>query len=392
MFCGLERRVLPIRIRRRLSWFPARAVIMKAIFEPSGTQQVEENFEGSYLEHGGVSVEQFLLDQEIVYQSLQTNSENNRAKASASTDSNLHRNQSGGERLVPKKEGESSQTKDIQTQLALDEALARSLQELENQLDDTSLSETTQTTAVNREVNTVETSVPTVRQDNVDPDNMTYEGLQSLGESIGTESKGLSEKLISYLPSIKYKSSRFSSKDKHEKCVICYMAYKNREMLTTLPCQHQYHSNCITKWLKLNKVPNTSDTPSHVLPPLPLHYTRRIRTDHSAGTDTLLSGTPEAPSSPMVHQAPSEIVDPPLRQSIRIRMPGVPCGSIWVVILRDSCIAGNEADVYMDWIWNIKKAWNAEAYGGVAKYAFLLDEVKKKWAIYCKVWSDGSLT
>ena len=42
-------------------------------------------------------------------------------------------------------------------------------------------------------------------------------------------------------------------------------------------------------------------------------------TDHSAGTDTLLSSTPEAPSSPMVTQASSEIVDPPLRQSIRIR-------------------------------------------------------------------------
>ncbi|KAF8380028.1 hypothetical protein HHK36_027498 [Tetracentron sinense] len=68
------------------------------------------------------------------------------------------------------------------------------------------------------------------------------------------------------------------------------------------------------------QVPSTSNTPSHVLPPLPLHYTRRIRTDHSAGIDTLLSGTPEAPSSPMVHQAPSEIVDPPLRQSIRIQV------------------------------------------------------------------------
>lgn len=42
-------------------------------------------------------------------------------------------------------------------------------------------------------------------------------------------------------------------------------------------------------------------------------------TDHSACTDTLLSGIPEAPSSPMVPQAPSETVDPPLRQSIRIR-------------------------------------------------------------------------
>ena len=64
-----------------------------------------------------------------------------------------------------------------------------------------------------------------------------------------------------------------------------------------------------------SQTPITSNTPSHVLPMLPLHYTRWIRTDHSAGTNTLLFGTPKAPSSPMVPQAPSEIVDPLLRQS-----------------------------------------------------------------------------
>ncbi|KAF8401431.1 hypothetical protein HHK36_012370 [Tetracentron sinense] len=78
-----------------------------------------------------------------------------------------------------------------------------------------------------------------------------------------------------------------------------------------------------------SQVPSTSNTPSHVLPPLPLHYTRRIHTDHSAGTDTLLYGTPEAPSSPMVHQAPSEIVDPPLRQSIRILVIFIVCLHIY---------------------------------------------------------------
>jgi hypothetical protein len=50
--------------------------------------------------------------------------------------------------------------------------------------------------------------------------------------------------------------------------------------------------------------PSTSDTPSHV---------RQIYTHHYAGTDTLLSSTPEALS-----QASSEIVDPYLRQFICI--------------------------------------------------------------------------
>ncbi|KAL6004554.1 hypothetical protein ACLOJK_005109 [Asimina triloba] len=63
-----------------------------------------------------------------------------------------------------------------------------------------------------------------VGQDDVDPDNMTYEELQTLGEAIGTESRGLSEELISYLPSSKYKTGFFSRKEKHEEVQMhCYV-------------------------------------------------------------------------------------------------------------------------------------------------------------------------
>jgi hypothetical protein len=51
---------------------------------------------------------------------------------------------------------------------------------------------------------------------------------------------------------------------------------------------------------------------------LPLYSTQPIRTDHSASTGTLLSGTPEAPLYSMVPQTLFEIVDPPLLQSIHI--------------------------------------------------------------------------
>jgi len=44
-----------------------------------------------------------------------------------------------------------------------------------------------------------------------------------------------------------------------------------------------------------------------------------IRTDHSVGTDTLLSSTHKALFSFIALQAPSEIVDPPLCQFISIR-------------------------------------------------------------------------
>jgi hypothetical protein len=53
-----------------------------------------------------------------------------------------------------------------------------------------------------------------------------------------------------------------------------------------------------------------SDTSPHV---------RSICTHNSAGTGTLLSGTLEAPFSFTAPQASYEIMDPPPRQSIRIR-------------------------------------------------------------------------
>ncbi|XP_058085352.1 E3 ubiquitin-protein ligase BIG BROTHER-like isoform X3 [Magnolia sinica] len=196
-----------------------------------------------------------------MYQSLQTSTGNDLTRASSSADSSSDHEQSGRERTI-EREGESSSTVNLESQLALDEALARALQDMENQLDVVSLSETTGTnneitpsssSTVNREPNSADTTALVARQDNIDPDNMSYEELQSLGEAIGTENRGLSEELISFLPSFKYKTSLFSRKENHEECVICCMPYKNRDSLIKLPCQHQYHSNCVTQWLKLNK-------------------------------------------------------------------------------------------------------------------------------------------
>lgn len=74
--------------------------------------------------------------QETVYQSLQWNNEIDVPKASSSTNSRANQvsDQSRG--------GNSSETMTVELQLAMDEALARELQEMENQLAGTSIGET----------------------------------------------------------------------------------------------------------------------------------------------------------------------------------------------------------------------------------------------------------
>ncbi|PUZ42598.1 hypothetical protein GQ55_9G595300 [Panicum hallii var. hallii] len=94
-----------------------------------------------------------------------------------------------------------------------------------------------------------------VWQDNIDPDNMTYEELLDLGEAVGTQSRGLSQERISLLPVTKYKCGFFSrKKTRRERCVICQMEYRRGNLQMTLPCKHVYHASCVTRWLSINKV------------------------------------------------------------------------------------------------------------------------------------------
>ncbi|XP_054811593.1 E3 ubiquitin-protein ligase BIG BROTHER-like [Prosopis cineraria] len=92
------------------------------------------------------------------------------------------------------------------------------------------------------------------QQDSIDPDNMTYEELLDLGEAVGTQSRGLSKELIDLLPVSKYKfRSMFKRKKYGKRCVICQMTYKRGDQQMKLPCTHVYHSECISKWLSINK-------------------------------------------------------------------------------------------------------------------------------------------
>ncbi|XP_020678433.1 E3 ubiquitin ligase BIG BROTHER-related-like isoform X1 [Dendrobium catenatum] len=218
---------------------------------------VEENFEGYFPDHNDLTLAQILQDQETVYESLQRDGQFDTGNSSSTT--------TMGDRdgRLQSREN-SSQTVIVDSQLAMDEEYARELQELENQLSYASLNRTSATgtdfaraqsaTSNSEGTSANNTATQVDRQDNVDPDNMTYEELQSLGEAIGKASRGLSDELISYLPTSTYKNGLFSRREKIEECVICCMPYENRDKLITLPCQHQYHKDCVSHWLKINKV------------------------------------------------------------------------------------------------------------------------------------------
>lgn len=89
--------------------------------------------------------------------------------------------------------------------------------------------------------------------DGIDVDELTYEELIALGEFIGEEKRGLSlneiEKCLH-----PWKGS-FESKSKEtDLCVICQVEYEEGEAVVALPCEHPYHSECITDWLQVKKI------------------------------------------------------------------------------------------------------------------------------------------
>ncbi|KAG9140684.1 hypothetical protein Leryth_006883, partial [Lithospermum erythrorhizon] len=129
-----------------------------------------------------------------------------------------------------------------------DEALARSLQELEDNFEHLNVTQSDDSDQVHAESDSshgsahTRVSIRNSSEDDIDPDNMTYEELHSLGEDVGHESKGLSDDIISRLPTFKFKAD--SKKSTDEQCVICCSEFMDGAQLITLPCAHRYDSEC----------------------------------------------------------------------------------------------------------------------------------------------------
>ncbi|GFZ15297.1 hypothetical protein Acr_24g0014870 [Actinidia rufa] len=100
--------------------------------------EIAENLNEFFPEFGDLNYEEVLQHQESVYQSFQGNNDSNRERISYYGQSSDSSQFSGQER-------EPSRQESLDSQLALDEALARSLQELEDNFDDLNISQSSST-------------------------------------------------------------------------------------------------------------------------------------------------------------------------------------------------------------------------------------------------------
>lgn len=87
----------------------------------------------------------------------------------------------------------------------------------------------------------------------LDIDHMSYEELLALGEQIGNAGSGLSEDFIRGHLKTRIFTSRLEDVPSADQdlnfCSICQMEYNDQEKIGMLDCSHEYHVDCIEKWL-----------------------------------------------------------------------------------------------------------------------------------------------
>ncbi|WVZ03383.1 hypothetical protein V8G54_024189 [Vigna mungo] len=85
----------------------------------------------------------------------------------------------------------------------------------------------------------------------LDIDGMSYEELLELSEWINDNSKrGLSEDIITkHMQTKSYLLPENLGDQESDICIICQDEYKNKEEIGILQCGHEYHAECIKRWL-----------------------------------------------------------------------------------------------------------------------------------------------
>ncbi|KAG6395561.1 hypothetical protein SASPL_141680 [Salvia splendens] len=91
----------------------------------------------------------------------------------------------------------------------------------------------------------------------LDIDHMSYEELLALGEQMGSVGTGLSHEFVQN--NLKVRTFKLSPTrveleatndlQRNNFCVVCQSDYEPEQKIGTLGCGHEYHSDCIKKWL-----------------------------------------------------------------------------------------------------------------------------------------------
>lgn len=97
---------------------------------------------------------------------------------------------------------------------------------------------------------------PYLSDDSVDPDDMSYEQLQALGDTVGVVSRGAAHNIMESLCKIAYAQHKpdYSQETGTEQCTVCCMEFEGADEVCVLECNHCYHTDCIAQWLRHSKV------------------------------------------------------------------------------------------------------------------------------------------
>lgn len=79
-------------------------------------------------------------------------------------------------------------------------------------------------------------------------DEMTYQEVSDLQDAIGYVSRAAPATAVKALPSRTYEAT-----GEDEKCAVCQFSFEAGEVLTRLPCSHEFHADCCTAALAHNK-------------------------------------------------------------------------------------------------------------------------------------------
>ncbi|XP_045070127.1 E3 ubiquitin-protein ligase RNF38-like [Coregonus clupeaformis] len=78
------------------------------------------------------------------------------------------------------------------------------------------------------------------------------QALLNLAERLGeAKPRGLTKADIEQLPSYRFNPNNHQSEQ--TLCVVCMCDFESRQLLRVLPCNHEFHTKCVDKWLKANR-------------------------------------------------------------------------------------------------------------------------------------------